>query len=166
MKSPETPFAGQAKAAWWIYAVITGCLGAFGLVLAFLHDASWLAPLMGLLWEPFIGQAPLPENLARLLDFVLGILGAVMLSWSVALASLGWQALRRGQTWAWRACLVAALAWFVIDESFSIYFGVTVNALGNLVFLAGLLVPLAMVRPKAAGLLNARLVPRPEETGA
>jgi hypothetical protein len=66
----------------------------------------------------------------------------------VALASLAWQALRRSQGWAWWACLGAVIAWFVIDESFSLYFGVVINAVGNLILLAAFLVPLALARRK------------------
>ena len=154
MKDADLSATNKHPVAWWIFAASAGMWGLFGLVLAFFHNASWLSPLMNLLWGPFIGNGTLPNELSRLLDFVLGILGAVMLSWSVALSCLGWQALHNGRTGAWWASLATILAWFIIDESFSILFGVWVNALGNLVLLAGFLVPLALARLHHRGLNN------------
>lgn len=121
--------------------------GLFGLAFAFLRGTPLMVPLMGLLWEPFLGKSsPTPEY-AALLDFVIGVLGAVMMSWALALLAVTWGALRHGQAWARWTVLGSALLWFAIDEFFSVRAGVVVNALGNLVLLAGLTLPLLVLGP-------------------
>jgi hypothetical protein len=118
----------------------------FGILFAFLSQAAFVAPLMQALWTPFLGEAPLPPAMDGLLGFMQGLLGAVMIAWSVALGFLAMGPLRRGEGWAWWAILASVLAWFVIDEAFSVRYAVWINVWGNLVLLAWFILPLAVWR--------------------
>lgn len=120
--------------------------GIFGLVLAFLNRAPFLAPLMQVFWTPFIGSAS-PDPVTRdMLDLVLGILGAIMASWAALMLSITWHPLRRGEPWAWTALFVGVVIWFLIDEFTSVRFAVWANAIGNVVLLVWFLVPLFVLR--------------------
>jgi hypothetical protein len=118
----------------------------FGTVFAFLNQAPFMRDLMSQLWQPFLGSQGPDLVYDRLLAFALGVLGATMLSWAAILQFLVWRPLRRGESWAWWAILTSVLVWFAIDESFSLWFGVTINAVGNLVLLAWFVAPLLVLR--------------------
>ena len=82
----------------------------------------------------------------RFIRFIYCLFGAVMIIWGILL----WFILRNGfnakQKWAWQSIFVSIIIWFPVDESFSIYYGVTFNALFNLFFLFTFLLPLLLSR--------------------
>ena len=123
----------------------------FGLSLAFGSNSALLNPLMTQLLQPFYGSQIPDATTLRLLGFVYGVLGAVMLSWSLLFAVLFWHAHKQQLAWAWWAAIVSVLAWFGLDESFSLYFGVNLNALGNLLLLAWFGLALALTAPRRPG---------------
>src|SRR5512133_3582798 len=110
-----------------LLGIIYAALAGFAIILAFFWRSPIASGLMGILFSPFFPSAgPDPATL-RVCGFVFGVLGAVMLSWVVLMAFLSFIPLRRGEGWAFWALLAAALTWFAIDESFSLYFRVWAN---------------------------------------
>jgi len=129
-----------------ILVAIYAMLALFGLILAFLWREPVTAGLMAMLIGPFFpGRGPDAET-TRLISFVFGVLGAVMLSWASLMAFLAMGPLRRGEAWAWKALLAAPPLWFLMDESFSLFFRVDANAIGNILILLWMLAPLLALR--------------------
>jgi len=76
------------------------------------------------------------------LEFVYGVLGAVMIGWMLAVLALIQIPYSRGATWSWWAIVASVLGWFVIDTTFSLVSGYPGNAVPNAVFLVMFAVPL------------------------
>lgn len=92
----------------------------------------------------FWDSAAAPEQAARFQGWVYGVLGATMMGWGITIAFLAHHPFRRRERWAWTATAAALGAWFVLDTSLSLAFGVVFNAVFNtvLIVLVGVL-PLA-----------------------
>lgn len=138
----------QPRVLW--LSILTGAFavwGMVGLVFAFTVAQPWAAGFYRLFWAPFLGSAPLEGPVLSLVSWILGLVAALMTSWSLMGLALVWGPLRRGQPWSWYALTASVALWFVIDESFSLYCGVALNAVGNLGLLLWFLVPLWFLRP-------------------
>ena len=119
---------------WWRWLlVVTSGVVLCGAVL-------FLAPgltrqLFGLLL--YGDQARLAAFPAEALAYVTlthGVLGALMFGWGMTLLMIVWGPFRRRSAEAWRMLVVALLAWFVPDTSYSLVYGFWQNAALNGVF--------------------------------
>ena len=75
-----------------------------------------------------------------------GILGAVLVGWTVTIGAIVLGPLRRRERWAWWAVSSAAAAWFVFDTGLWLAFGYGGHAAFNVGFALALVVPLAAMR--------------------
>jgi len=55
---------------------------------------------------------------AQFVQFIFGVLGAVMFGWMVLLGAVVLGPFRRGERWSWIAVSVSIVAWFAIDSVF------------------------------------------------
>jgi hypothetical protein len=78
----------------------------------------------------------------RYVTFVYGVLGAVMIGWTVVLLAIIQGPCAAGERWAWRAIVGSTAVWFVIDSIFSWGAGFLVNIALNSAFAAIFAVPL------------------------
>lgn len=76
------------------------------------------------------------------ITFINGVVGAVMVGWSVALLLIVVGPFRRGERWAWQAVAVSLLAWFVPGTLFSAWSGVMRNVVFNCLFIIVFAIPL------------------------
>ncbi len=114
------------------------CLSS--LFLALLALAAALGAVFALGWpleafELFAssagGMAALSEGGLGTMRFMGGILAALFAAWSAAMALMAKFWLPSGEPMARNAMLASLIAWFVIDESFSVVLAPW-NAIGNL----------------------------------
>jgi hypothetical protein len=124
--------------------------GFAGVSFPLLNQIPGMAPVFKTLWAPFLGSTVPESNIDNMITFLLGFGGAYILGWTVLTQVLIWIPLRRGEKWAWWAVLAGILSCFAIDEGYSLYFGVMINAVGNLVLFAWLIIALLFVRPRGA----------------
>jgi hypothetical protein len=89
------------------------------------------------------GSTPFAESAGSYITFISGVLGAVMVGWSVTLLCVLYGPFRRGQAEGWRTFALALVAWFVPDTSFSLWSGFWQNAVLNAIILLLFAVPLA-----------------------
>lgn len=82
------------------------------------------------------------------LRFVYGVMGAVMLGWSILLLSTLVTGFRAGVKSAWWGLTLSIVAWFVLDTGFSLSMGFPQNALFNVLFFILYAVPLIATYPK------------------
>ena len=78
--------------------------------------------------------------------FLIGVSGAVMAGWAVALFGLVIGPFRRREAGAWRLIASSVTVWFVLDTSFSLVSGFWQNAVLNFGFLLSILIPLLFTR--------------------
>lgn len=83
---------------------------------------------------------------SRYIHFSMGIMGALMVMWGILLYGIVCNAYSAKQSWAWKTILWSTLGWFIIDETFSIYYRVWINAISNVIFFAMLVLPLILSR--------------------
>jgi hypothetical protein len=74
------------------------------------------------------------------LRFTVGVLGAVLIGWAIAIYALIAAADSAGAP-AWRGLTASMASWFVIDCTISVLSGFPLNAAANTVFLVTYLVP-------------------------
>jgi len=80
---------------------------------------------------------------AHYIKLIYGVLGAVMIGWSIALLSILISSFRRGERFGWWSVAASIGIWFIMDTSFSISMGFVPNAIFNLLFLILFSIPLA-----------------------
>lgn len=127
-------------------------VGVFGVVLAGGSAEATSAPVRILL---DILNGPEPLAIEGPMRFGLAVLGAVTIGWSLTLYAAIDAAHRLGPMGApvWRMILASGLVWFVIDSALSVATGFGLNLIPNILFVAGLVAPLAaagVLRPSAA----------------
>lgn len=83
------------------------------------------------------------DDARKYITFICGVLGAVMVGWSITLLSFLSGPFRRGEREAWYAVTRSIGIWFVLDSGFSFYSGFVANVILNIVFFVFFAVPLA-----------------------
>lgn len=86
-----------------------------------------------------------PAEPGAYVDFVYGVLGAVMIGWMTMFAGLLHGPIRDKQRWAIGVALASIVIWFVIDSAMSWHFDQTHNVLLNIVSVVSFVVPLVVL---------------------
>jgi len=120
------------KKMWcdWLSAAIIG-VALFSLVLV--GFPSLTQELFD--WIAFLDNPPTPvkdPEVVKYLSFVYGVLGAVMLGWSVVLFYVVQGPFRAGEKWSWYAIAGSITVWFVVDSVHSVASGYWPNAVFNI----------------------------------
>lgn len=123
----------------WLDAMCTIVL-LFGLIMA--GGALPQTELAARLLFEWQNQGPL--EIGRAARVTLGVLGGVMCGWGITLYAAIQAAtlLDRPAYRIWRLILASILIWFVVDSSLSIATGFALNALMNVAFLIGYVMPI------------------------
>lgn len=130
---------------WCAYVAALGAL----MVLAAYPPLDWpMRLLVDLVFWPLDGKPGTFGLEARLLT---GIGGAVLIGWMLVLADLFERGLVQGDVKALRVAQTSLWLWFTIDSVHSITVGAWLNAVLNVVLLAGFLVPLWRIGASATG---------------
>ena len=93
--------------------------------------------------EALWGLPDLPEIAVPIVDQLCAMLGATLSCWAVAMLFVVHGPFARREPWAWWCVLASTLAWGVVDTAMSVYHGVTINVLFNMMPLVMICVPLA-----------------------
>jgi hypothetical protein len=126
--------------------VTSGVIAIFGFVIAVLKDTI-LETLLSQLFDPVFWQGEIvSEGTTNFEYFVVSLLGALMFAWGILIFGIIKNALKKREKWAWNTLVFSTLAWFLVDESFSVRYAVWANVYGNIVLLLMLLVPLFLIR--------------------
>jgi hypothetical protein len=130
----------------WMLAISVVVI-VFGLMLAFLYDTVLFKAMdeqiSRAFWDNHDDITPAMHDYQR---WVLGLSGAVMAGWGVQLFFTLRYPFKHREAWAWNGTAAALLTWFVVDETFSLYYGVYFNALFNLGLLLAIGLPLIFTR--------------------
>jgi hypothetical protein len=116
-------------------AIVVGVGGAL-VVLALVGVPPAMMDVLYLPGEPDVSTADT-------LSFAIGVTGSVMVGWgaSMLFIYLDPKMVRRPRVA--RAYLIGAIAWFMLDCAVSLALGAMINVVGNVLFVALLLPPLA-----------------------
>jgi hypothetical protein len=130
----------------WL-VVVSVVVTAFGLLLALFNQT----PLFDFFVNQhvnrvFWGSDAIDGRTVTFQKWIYGVLGATVTGWGVVLAFLAHHSIRRREGWAWACVITGLLVWFIPDTIISLYFGVVLNALFNVVLLVAILVPLLAMR--------------------
>jgi len=118
----------------------------FGVSVAFLKN-SVLSPLVNDLFNPaFWNTGVIDEGSVRFKNLTWSLLGAMMAMWGIMLFGIVRNALKKKERWAWNSIFFSTCAWFAIDEGFSLYYHVWINAATNIPFFVTVIIPLVMIR--------------------
>ncbi|MBL4787740.1 MAG: hypothetical protein JKY60_01355 [Kordiimonadaceae bacterium] len=96
-------------------------------------------------WIAFFGHQPSALNAPEVvgyLSFVYGIIGAVMLGWSLVFLYVVRKPFQAGERWAWYALAVPFTVWFIADSLHSVVSGFWPNAVFNMGFFVLFGIPL------------------------
>ncbi len=130
---------------WWKWLLALSIIGIiFGLVMA-LAPGVFHSTLGQITYNSFFeGDAytELTEPELANQDWLLSLLGSVMVGWLIAVGFIAYYPFRQGEQWAWTAVTVGIVVWFVLDTGSSLANGVVFNAVFNLGFLVGFGLPL------------------------
>lgn len=127
--------------SFWRRWLIAACIGvvAFGSMMFLLRDVA--QTFFNLLI--FQQEGPVFPDAVDYIAFTYGILGIVMIGWSVLLLAVVAIPFQRREPWAWWALALSIGIWYAIDSLFSIATGYAANAILNTVFGVLFVIPLA-----------------------
>ncbi|MBW4687573.1 MAG: hypothetical protein KME40_21280 [Komarekiella atlantica HA4396-MV6] len=127
---------------WWYWLIIATCgVTIFGISLVILPDFMQLF-FNAMFFSPLQAHTTFSNIAHSYIKFLYGVLGAVMVGWSVTLLFILVGPFHRGQREAWYAMTVSVLVWFMLDSSLSISTGFWQNAVFNTIFLVFFAIPL------------------------
>ncbi len=121
---------------WWRWLMLmVGGVLLFSLSLILVPD-TMQDFFNGLFFSSSGAQATFSAQAFHYINFVYGLLGAVMLGWMVMIWRVVMGPFRRGEREAWNTLALSIMIWFVVDSSFSLVMGFPANAVFNtLIFL-------------------------------
>ncbi len=76
--------------------------------------------------------------------YVYGVLGGSLIGYAASMFALARFGIARRKLWAWRTILVSTILWYLLDTGGSLMAGVWLNAAGNTLFLAVILLALGI----------------------
>jgi hypothetical protein len=118
----------------------------FGITLAIFKN-TLLSPLINdIFGSAFWTTKVIDEGTIKFKNLTWSLFGAVMTCWGILLLGIVNNSFKKQERWAWNSILLSTLGWFVIDESFSIYYHVWVNAIGNIPLFIAIIFPLIMTK--------------------
>lgn len=130
----------------WLITVAWG-MAVFGLLFAFFNQTAPFDWLFNHRVNRLFFAEGIPQADARAFQrWVYGVLGAVLAGWAASMALVAHFGLRPKTRWAWLSFAAGVGLWFVLDSAVSLWFGMQVNALFNLILLALVAVPLWAIR--------------------
>ncbi|QLE55896.1 hypothetical protein [Nostoc sp. TCL26-01] len=128
---------------WWYWLIIVTCgviFFSFSLIIA----PDFMQIFFDAIFFPASSTHTIFNEVASsYIKFLYGLLGAVMMGWSVALLYILLKPFCRQEDEAWYAMTASIVVWFIIDSSFSISTGFWQNAVLNMIFLLFFMIPLA-----------------------
>jgi len=86
------------------------------------------------------------ENTRLFKSFIYSFSGTYVLLWGINLFFISRFAFKPENKWAWYSILITSLVWICIMFPFSMYYGVIVNAYGDILFFILIILPLIFTR--------------------
>ncbi len=132
---------------WRKYLICIGISLIFmGVYITILNTTS-LFSLFGNLIDPvFWPDGITSDGTQQFKGFIYTFSGVYVLLWGINFLFISKYALVQGNKWAWNSLALSTAIWFVIMEPFSIYYKVYYNAIGDVIFLILILIPLLKIR--------------------
>lgn len=129
----------------WLKVAAIVCI-AFGAFMAIFNQAQIFNFMNVHIENAFYSGIQIPENIAQLQGWLIGIAGASMAGWGLMMLFLIHFALRKKDKWAWNAMFYSILLWFSIDTILTIKYEASFNIVINLIFFLQFLAPLMFIR--------------------
>ncbi len=119
----------------------------FGLLLAFFGQSRFMDVMINQYYDPlFWPDNTISEGTITYKNWSTSVLGAVVASWGSFISFIAYYPFKSRENWAWNCIATSVLLWFFIDTGYSLYYGVNINAVFNLITLALFLIPLLLTR--------------------
>lgn len=137
----------SAEKFWFGWLKIAAMLCTlFGIFMALFNQTEVLGFLNKHIVSTFYKTPELAYAAAPAQAWLIGVLGATMTGWGVAILYLIHYPLQRKEQWAWNAILLPLLIWFLIDSSLSACHGAYFNVIINFVLILQFIAPLMFLR--------------------
>ena len=115
----------------------------FGIMIALLNQTHIFQIAFNDQINPvFWKEAVMTAEAVYFQQWIYGLLGATCLMIGIMIFFIVKYAFAQRERWAWNCLIAGVAAWFIIDETISLYYAVYFNAVLNLVLLMAFLVPL------------------------
>jgi hypothetical protein len=132
---------------WKRYLIFTGALLlATGLWIAFLKNTPAFALFVKSVETVFWIGGVIPEDVMNFRGFIYSFSGTFLSLWGVFIIFISKNALIAGNKWAWNSLVYSTLLWFIIMMPSSVYYKVYYNAIGDVIFLIFLGIPLIKIK--------------------
>lgn len=94
----------------------------------------------------FFNENAVTAEVMRFQSWQYGVGASMLVSWGVMILLLSIWPLSQKEYWAWKTAIIALLSWFIIDQTVSLFYGVSFNVVFNSVLFLLLISPLLMMR--------------------
>jgi hypothetical protein len=128
---------------YWLVIIVTSGLTLLGIGFSIVPDVMQ-SVINQVFFTPSQVENIFTEEVNSFLKFIYGVLGSVMIAWSVTLLFILAGQFRRGESEGWNTITVSILIWFIVDSAISILTGFWQNAVSNTVFLVLAAIPLTV----------------------
>ncbi|MBN1524261.1 MAG: hypothetical protein JW904_07265 [Spirochaetales bacterium] len=113
-----------------------------GLYMALCNTTPLFAPMNAITDPVFWPNGIQDSGTISFKSMIFSLAGAMLTVWGIYLFFISHFAFRKGEQWAWVSILTATVVWFAIDETFSVYYLIYGNAIGNIPLFLMLIIPL------------------------
>ncbi len=94
----------------------------------------------------FWQTAPQTTDVRNFQGFVYGVYSALIVVTGLAVVFITHNAFKKKERWGWYCMLIMFTVWYLIDSSFSLLYGVYLNAINNSVLFALCIAPLVFTK--------------------
>jgi hypothetical protein len=129
----------------WIF-----CLGIIvvlaGVVFALIVP-RYFTGLQGLFYRVFNPDqsiSSLPAKDLSHINWIYGVLGAVMIGWGMMIVLFSWRLFAENAAWIWNTIMISITIWYLVDTGISLYYKVILNVIINSIIFMLALIPYAL----------------------
>jgi len=124
------------------FQIISYIIIGLGAFLAFLKSTPLYQPFNYIVDPAFWHAGIQNQSTITFKYFVYSLIGSCMIVWGIFLYQIIKNAFDSNKKWVWNTILITTIAWFIIDEFYSILYKVYYNALFNAVLFVIIIIPL------------------------
>ncbi len=137
----------NAEKFWYGWLKVAAALCSFlGILMALFNQTPFFNHFNEHIEKMLYSHPQLGINVSEFRELLVSVSGTIIAAWGIAMLFLIIYPLQRKELWSWRALTISLLVWFSLDTYVSTYYGITINALVNVVFGLQFFAPLLFLR--------------------
>ncbi len=126
--------------------IIVIALMMLGIMALFFSDSLLMVIFNAPVEKIFINMIGNSPELNRLVRMFEGIIGSMLIAWTVLMYYVINNALKKGELWAWNGLFISVIIWFILHTGVLVYFRMNGMIIINIIIFLQAIAPLLILR--------------------